>query len=155
MQYSFYGGQQGKNFEIAAVFKNKIEMMQDLMKRYQSQVAIGDLILISYGMPNEDTPSYRENMELDAEAYGHTYNATLWQKIYTEENHTEIQDITGTEIEYVSKDFGLGYKLIAVLTGNTPVFKVEYDALKANQKPSVTIDNTNIDLPILTFHLPV
>lgn len=155
MQYSFYGGQQGKNFEIAAIFKNKIEMMQDLMKRFQSSIAIGDLVLISYGLPNQDSPAYRDNVNLDVGTYGHTYNATLWQKIYTEKGSSQIQDVTGTEIEYISKDFGLGYKLIAVLTGNTPVFDVRYDPLKANQKPSVTIDNTNIDIPILTFHLPV
>lgn len=155
MQYSFYGGQQGKNFEIAEIFANKVEMMQDLMRRYQSNISIGDLVLISYGMPNEDTPSYRANADLDVSVYGHTYNATLWQKIYTEESSKDTSDLTGIEIEYISKDFGLGYKLITVLTGNTPIFQVRYDALLANQKPSVTVDNTNIDFPILTFHLPV
>lgn len=156
MQYSFYGGQQGKNFEIAGIFNNKIEMMADLMKRYESKIAIGDLVLISYGMPNADpdTSSYRDNATIDKDVYGHTYNATLWQKIYTEENNKDIQNTTGTEIEYVSKDFGLGYKLLAVLTGNTPIFKVEYEALKADQKPSVTVDNSNIDFPVLVFHLP-
>lgn len=155
MQYSFYGGQQGKPFEIAEVFPNKVDMLKDLMRRYQSNISIGDLVLISYGMPNEDTPSYRTNADIDVAAFGHTYNATLWQKIYTEENNKDTSSLTGIEIEYVSKDFGLGYKLIAVLSGNTPVFKIEYEVLAADKKPYITIDNTNIDFPVLTFHLPV
>lgn len=158
MQYSFYGGQQGKSFEIAEVFQNKVEMMKDLMRRYQSDISIGDLVLISYGMPaniDSESPSYVDNAKIDTDAYGHTYNATLWQKIYTEEDNKEISNVTGIEIEYISKDFGLGYKLLAVLSGNTPVFEVNYNAIAADAKPSITIDNTTIDFPILTFNLPV
>lgn len=152
MQYSFYGGQQGKSFEIATIFHNKVEMMQDLMQRYSSNISIGDYVFISYGAQNEQGPSYTNNADIDAKAFGYTYNATLWQKIYTEEGD-EPTELT----EYVSKDFGLGYKLIASLTGNTPVFKVEYDVIKADQKPSITInvDSPNsVDFPLLTFHLP-
>lgn len=155
MQYSFYGGQQGKNFAISAVFKNKVEMMTDLMKRYQSSIGVGELVLISYGMPNQDSPSYRNNVDIDMEAYGHTYNSTLWQKIYTEQNSKEISDVTGIEIEYVSKDFGIGYKLIAVLTGNTPVFKIRDTIIRdVNQDPDVILDVTNLDEPTLQFLLP-
>lgn len=85
MNYSFYGGPPGKNFEIAKIFHNKVELMEDLMKRWHSSVGIGDLVLISYGLPSDlVSDSYQDNKQKDESIWGASYNVTLWQKIYTE-----------------------------------------------------------------------
>lgn len=94
MQYSFYGGQQGKNFEIAKIFHNKVELMQDLMKRWHSSIGVGELVLISYGLPSDLTSqSYQKNRDLDLSIWKATYNVSVWQKIYTEissESESEV-----------------------------------------------------------------
>lgn len=212
MQYSFYGGQQGKNFEIAKIFHNKVELMQDLMQRWYSSIGTGDLVLIAYGSPNDTKSSfYQKNAEIDLNVYKKIYNVTLWQKIYTEKDAAEEQkaliqaldtkypdknkaywdeyySIVGFETqyiiygldaleqqrkdgtitdeeyyekfaeivnkEYVSEDFGLGYKLIASLAGSTPTLDIKYEVIDSGENPRIEIDNSNVDQPILTFYLP-
>lgn len=212
MQYSFYGGQQGKNFKIAKIFHNKVELMQDLMQRWYSSIGTGDLVLIAYGSPNDTKSSfYQKNADIDLNVYKKIYNVTLWQKIYTEKDAAEEQkaliqaldtkypdknkaywdeyySIVGFETqyiiygldaleqqrkdgivtdeeyytkfaeivnkEYISEDFGLGYKLIASLAGSTPTMDIKYEVIDANENPRIEIDNTNVDQPILTFYLP-
>lgn len=172
---SFYGGQQGKNFKISAIFRSaeKDDNIQntnqslrgDLDLGWTSPIGIGELVYISYGLPGEITSTsfdvYGYNKALDGEL-GHAYNGTIWQKIYKEpETGHEIpqDELTGIEILWSSssnarKD-GFGYKLIASTTGTTPTLTVNTTELLPDGRPNVSIDNTNLDFPTLTFELPV
>lgn len=54
--YSFYGGNQGQNFSVSAIFENKIALMADLEKRWSSSIGVGEYVFISYGAPNRNQP---------------------------------------------------------------------------------------------------
>lgn len=172
---SFYGGQQGKNFKISAIFRSAEKdsntqntnqsLRGDLDLGWTSPIGIGELVYISYGLSGEITDTsfdvYGYNKALD-NGLGHAYNGTIWQKIYKEpETGHEIpqDELTGIEILWSSssnahKD-GFGYKLIASTTGTTPTLTVNTTELLPDGRPDVSIDNTNLDFPILTFELPV
>lgn len=156
MAISFYGGQQGKSFKISKIFKNKVEMMQDLIQRWQSPIGIGELVFISYGIPNDDDGDYLTNRDVDLQtAPFKTYNSTLWQKIYTEEDSKYDDELTGLDIYYVSEDYGFGYKLVASLTGNTPKLTLgDTQILNANENPRVEPNYDDLDSPTFTFYLP-
>lgn len=160
MQYSFYGGQQGKSFLISGIFENKSELKADLNKRWSSPIGQGEFVLISYGLPDitEDS-SYHTNSESDINTFGRVYNTTLWQKIYLEEGAAdEVYPFDPNNFELVFPDkatYGIAYKLIAAMTGNTPIISLDtIDVLNADQNPYVTLDMTNAERPVLTFHLP-
>lgn len=149
---SFYGGPSGQSFEIQEVFKNKVAMYADLQKRWQSSLGVGSFVFIAYGLPGQG--EYDVNKAIDINEYSQTYNSTLWQKIYIENTVKDKTALSGIETIFASEDYGLGYRLIASCTGNTPQFEVLANILAANEKPFVTIDNTDVDSPKLTFHLP-
>lgn len=173
---SFYGGQQGKSFKISAVFRSAEKddpdnhnpnqsLRGDLDLGWNSPIGIGELVYISYGLSGDITSTsfdvYGYNKWLDHNL-GHAYNGTIWQKIYKEPDtgHEIPQDeLTGIEILWSSasnarKD-GFGYKLIASTTGTTPTLTIQTQELLPEQSPDVSIDNTDLDFPILTFKLPV
>lgn len=158
--FSFYGGQQGKNFEIKQIFKNKVAMVADLDKRWQSPIGVGEIVMISYGLPGgtpEQRAIYDANKDVDTAKYKRAYNSTLWQKIFTEEEHAGEEPIRGIEILYLSdKNYGLGYKLITSLTGETPRIKIILPStvLNADQEPTVDVDNNDTDFPSVLFSLP-
>lgn len=171
---SFYGGQQGKNFKISAIFrsaeKDKTEnnnpnqsLRGDLDLGWNSPIGIGELVYISYGLSGTITDTsfdvYGYNKALDHELK-HAYNGTIWQKIYKEPDtgHEIPQDeLTGIEILWASNanTEGFGYKLIASTTGTTPTLTVNTTELLPDGRPNVSINNTDLDFPILTFELPV
>lgn len=160
MQYSFYGGQQGKSFLISAIFENKSELKADLNKRWSSSIGQGEFVIISYGLPDTAVDdSYNANATNDINIYGRTYNTTLWQKIYLEEGaEDEVYPFDPNNFELIFPDnatYGVAYKLIAAMTGNTPVIHLDTtEVLNADQQPYVTLDITNAERPVLTFHLP-
>lgn len=141
---SFYGGPAGKSFAIKKIFTSKNgltdSLTRDLALGWVSLINVGDFVVVSYGLPSDDNYEIFKKIDLDAE--GVSYNSTLWQKCYDENNKQAAN--------------GLSYKLIASLTGNTPKFKIKQPitVLDANQKPTVTIDNTDVDQPVITFSLP-
>lgn len=225
---SFYGGQQGKSFKVSKIFKDKVAMVEDLNLRWQSPIGVGEIVFISYGMPNvrmfegtafagstlpevggdtaplrninnrfsmmkigdnyKDTtrqnvyfilktiqqasgsdrtqdfytftylteptyPGYYK--QIDLEAYGKTYNSTLWQKIYRESSDAGENELDGLEVYLLNQDYGFGYKLLASLTGSTPFISVaNAEVLAPAANPSVSIDTSDIDAPILKFGLP-
>ena len=152
---SFYGGPNGQSFAVKKIFNNKVEMDADLIRGWTSPVQPGEFVIISYGMPNEDktltTKSvYEANRDIDLANDGKTYNATLWQKTYDE-----------SVVRTSSK--GLAYRLLASMTGNTPLINIldtvienagatETDSKKVNVW--LDYDSTNVDYPQLTFHFP-
>ena len=139
-------------------------MAEDLKQRWKSPIGVGDFVFISYGLPSGDydKTDYDENRKIDEVVYeGKNYNSTLWEKIYTEKEQSGNNELTGVEFLYLDKNYGLGYKLVASLTGETPRIVIVDDintrperVLHANEDPYVTVDNNNTDYPQITFHLP-
>lgn len=180
MNNSFYGGQPGRSLTIKHVFRNKVEMADDLKKRWQSDIGVEDLVFISYGLPstqkeNSSDTYYMDNVQIDLNAYHKNYNSTLWKKFYRETskvsdgiNNTPlgiepIDSDSGLEEVFIENTgTGLGYQLIASFTGNTPKIILDPNAgdgngttvLNANEKPYITLDLNNTDEPKLHFHLP-
>lgn len=138
--YSFYGGRKGQDFSIATVFSTRVEMETDLTKGWTSPIPVTSYVMISYGLPSD--PNYATYRDQDIEAYGVSYNSTLWQKIYNED-----EDMTAN---------GLSYQLIASLTGNTPRISIDkpITVLDADEDPDVDINSTNPDDVVVTFKLP-
>ena len=138
--YSFYGGRKGQDFSIAMVFSTRVEMETDLTKGWTSPIPVTSYVMISYGLPSD--PNYATYRDQDIEAYGVSYNSTLWQKIYNED-----EDMTAN---------GLSYQLIASLTGNTPRISIDkpITVLDADEDPDVDINSTNPDDVVVTFKLP-
>lgn len=174
---SFYGGQSGKDFKISAIFRNKSELIADLNKRWNSSINIGELVLISYGLPamasvkdkngnllSEPSSEFVDNKNSDWEKFKKTYNSTLWIKIYKENSDLsqEYEELLQIEKEFVSanddsaKDFGLGYALLASFTGETPYIRINYDVLDACEDPyiEVDMDHATPEIPIFNLHLP-
>jgi hypothetical protein len=109
-------------------------------KGWASPISIGEFVVISYGLPN-DVTTYEANRNKDLNSVDkRSYNSTLWQKCYDE--------------DYSDSTTGIYYKLISSMTGNTPSFIVKYVALEAYESPYATIDNTDLDKPILTIYMP-
>lgn len=94
--------------------------------------------MVSYGLPGDN--KYEEYKQIDLDAEGRAYNATLWQKGYD---------------ETAGNANGLNYKMIASLAGNTPKIRVgDTVVLNPVENPDVDIDITDPDQPELTFSLP-
>lgn len=139
----FYGGPNGQSFDIKEIFTSKNgltdSLASDLAKGWTSPIAVGEFVIISYGMPNDE--NYNELRKIDLDKEGKGYNSTLWRKRYDEEK---------------GNAGGLYYELIASMTGNTPHILVEQPSfiLNANEEPEVIYDGSNIDLPVIQFCLP-
>lgn len=175
---SFYGGQSGKDFKISAIFRNKSELIADLNKRWNSSINVGELVLISYGLPAMDSirdengnllpmpdskSEFMQNKNSDWEKFKKTYNSTLWIKIYKEESKLsqEYEELLQIEKEFISanddsaKDFGLGYALLASFTGETPYLQITHDIINADKAPYISPDNDSTpEVPKYTLHLP-
>lgn len=166
MMYSLYGGRQGKDFKISKIFSNRVALEQDLNLGYYSTVGVGEIVCISYGLPNDENGQYKNNKEIDLNRYEKTYNLTFWEKVYGNETN-EVQEDNGeivevdtnseidTKIYQINSGIsGFGYRLIGSSTGNTPVFDVVTEAIAPDANPEVKIEPANIDNPLLTFSLP-
>lgn len=146
---SFYGGPAGISFEIKEIFTTKVSLEAELTKGWHSNIQPGEYVVVSYGLPSDDMyDSYRI---IDVNAYGKSYNSTLWQKVYNEDG--EIADATPTTVI----QSGFYYRMIASMTGNTPRIMVSNPAViveNADYSPTIDYDNSNVDQPVITFHLP-
>ena len=175
---SFYGGQSGKDFKISAIFRNKSELIADLNKRWNSSINVGELVLISYGLPAMDSirdengnllpmpdskSEFMINKNSDWEKFKKTYNSTLWIKIYKEESKLsqEYEELLTIEKEFIAandssaKDFGLGYALLASFTGETPYLQLNHDTINADKTPSISPDKDSTpEVPKYTLYLP-
>lgn len=134
--------------------------------RWQSSIGVGEIVLVSYGLPGgrENTLiDYDEQRNIDLNQYGRSYNSTLWQKIYIEEAESKEYQLREIETIFVSGTYGLGYRLLASLTGETP--KIDFvfnkgevenggNVLNANEHPRLTINTLDFDNPKITFWLP-
>lgn len=175
---SFYGGQSGKDFKISAIFRNKSELIADLNKRWNSSINVGELVLISYGLPAMDSirdengnllpmpdskSEFMINKNSDWEKFKKTYNSTLWIKIYKEESKLsqEYEELLTIEKEFIAandssaKDFGLGYALLASFTGETPYLQLNHEVINADKTPLISPGKDSTpEVPKYTLHLP-
>lgn len=93
-------------------------------------------------------------------ADGKLFNTTIWQKIYKDDipikTDTKIDPIKGIDRYMISDDFGVGYELVACLTGNTPEISVESSWIYTDQKPRAYLNKENYDAekPLIHFDLP-
>lgn len=169
--YSFYGGPQGQSFSFSAIFPNRVALKEDLNQTGFSPVQLNEYVFINYGLQNDDQEYFNTNRDEDNKAYdGHSYNSTLWQKIYTKElvpteepnkfyYHNNKYHIT--DIEYVpnvdpeTSEFKYCYICLGVLNGYTPEFQLEpTKTLNPNESPKVGLDNSNTEFPKIQFELP-
>ena len=93
-------------------------------------------------------------------ADGKLFNTTIWQKIYKDDvpikTDTKTDPIKGIDRYMISDDFGVGYELVACLTGNTPEISVESSWIYTDQKPRAYLNKENYDAekPLIHFDLP-
>ena len=174
--YSFYGGIQGQSFSFSAIFSSKAALELDITANSFSAIQLNEFVFINYGSQlikndKEEKSIYEINKEIDKEAYGQTYNATVWQKIYRSNLKNLDNSNTNSYIyvynndkyyitdivpqEKTNNDNGYCYICIGYLQGTTPIFSVnEPVSLAPADKPTVNIDNTDIEKPSITFGIP-
>ena len=93
-------------------------------------------------------------------ADGKLFNTTVWQKIYKDDipikTDTKIDPIKGIDRYMISDNFGVGYELVACLTGNTPEISVESSWIYTDQEPRAYLNKENYDAekPLIHFDLP-
>lgn len=136
---NFYGGPQGRSFEIAKVFSNYTALIADL-NNIDSSIGVGSYVLISYGNPNTD--EYQTNEKIDAE----NYNCTLYKKGYYGKN--EPNTVYRNE-----EAQGYGYKLIASIVAAPTHINIEHEVLKPDGVPDALVEQVNNNATV-TFKLP-
>ena len=121
----------------------------------------------SFSVSTGEFKSYSENKDIDLKKYGKTFNGSLWQKVYINQ-----EDLQNTSFRYISDiyqgqieesevlfiknaNFGVGYKLISSIVGEIPVFSLKDTiVLPPKDNPKVEINVISPDNPQLQFSLP-
>ena len=139
----FYGGPNGKSFEISWIFTTKTgdgnSLDKDVSMGWKSSISVGSYVVVSYGDPSsEDFDTYHQE---DLKNDGKSYNATLWQKIYDENQN---------------KNNGIAYRLITSISGYTPriQFVTPVEKLDADADPQIEYDFSDIERPKIKLKLP-
>lgn len=120
----FYGGINGQSFKITKKFSNFVELIADANKGWNSSACmVGEYVAIDYGNPDANASSeYQTNKAIDFNYNGKYYNATVWQKIYTELTSSTEEVVVGQTTGAAN---GIGYKLIFYVA--VPPFSVTTD----------------------------
>lgn len=90
---SFYGGQPGKDFRVSKIFNSRVELEEDLKQRWYSNIGVGEMVFISYGLANDADTS---EIEVTSENMPYIINDVT--EVFWGEYET---DIFPTEREYV------------------------------------------------------
>lgn len=90
---------------------------------------------------------------------GKLFNTTIWEKCYTNDDELIAKDeridpVNGMDKYVISDDFGIGYHLIASLTGNVPMVTANSEWIFTDQEPKASIDNSDVERPNIHFKLP-
>ena len=90
---------------------------------------------------------------------GKLFNTTIWEKCYTSDDELIAKDeridpVNGMDKYVISDDFGIGYHLIASLTGNVPMVTANSEWIFTDQEPKASIDNSDVERPNIHFKLP-
>lgn len=109
---------------------------------------------IEYKVPTRQQDGSYENI-----ADGKLYNTTIWEKCYTSDDKTivdneRIDPVNGMDKYVISDDFGIGYHLIASLTGNVPAIIINSEWIFTDQEPKASIDSSDVERPNIHFKLP-
>lgn len=157
--------------------------ISDIMPGEYVMISYGSYSI--YSSDEGDKTQYQVNYDIDYPIYNRSYNGTLWEKIYYEPTEQDIADLinddftvgsdpggtgfeditdgngitflmSGNETIFYSRDYGLGYKLITAMVGNTPLLGVAEPTIILGplEDPDVTIDSSDINNPELQFYLP-
>ena len=144
------------------LIKNNESLLGDLKKRWYSDIGVGEIVIVSYGMPHDIEYDIYKNIDLKyqhksingtniiVEDNNKTYNSTLWQKVYIDEG----QNIGKHDLLVEDATYGLAYRLLSSMTGNTPSFNFQTHIVDNDEEPWVEVDSTNVDYPILHMYLP-
>lgn len=112
---------------------------------------------------NEETGNY------ETKADGKLYNTTIWQKCYKDDyisvngapQPIPVKSNGKTEVNsmdkyVISDDYGIGYYLVASLTGSTPIVSAESEWIPTDNKPSVSVkyNENDIENAVFDFDLP-
>ena len=92
-------------------------------------------------------------------ADGKLYNTTIWEKCYTSDDKTivdseRIDPVNGMDKYVISDDFGIGYHLVASLTGNVPMITADSEWIFTDQEPKASVNNSDAEHPNIHFKLP-
>lgn len=109
---------------------------------------------IEYKIPTRQQDGSYENI-----ADGKLYNTTIWEKCYTSDDkiivdNERIDPVNGMDKYVISDDFGIGYHLIASLTGNVPAIIINSEWIFTDQEPKASIDSSDVERPNIHFKLP-
>lgn len=188
---NFNGGPRGQSFSINAIFPNKFALVNDLRGISYSNVGLNEYVMINYGLQQENPKGflnntktdqeivYESNVRVDQGQFNKTYNATLWQKIYTKDltyykdniwqhinNYYYLDDIivlnqnnnpyTIDKLKEFQQIEGSAYCYICLtsMMGITPQIEVETHNIAPKDSAQIGIDNTNIANPKLNFYIP-
>lgn len=161
MSIPFYGGINGQSFKITSKFDNFVALIADANKGWNSSACmVGEYAVIDYGDPEADASSpYQTNKAIDFNYDGKYYNATVWQKIYTELTSSTDQVVVGQTSGVAN---GIGYKLLfyvavppfSVTTNNPGVITLDPgDGAGGMTNPTVMATDTG-DVYNFQFSLP-
>jgi len=92
-------------------------------------------------------------------ADGKLFNTTIWEKCYTSDDKLVVEDeridpVNGMDKYMINDDFGIGYHLVASLTGNVPIITVDSEWIFTNQEPKASVDSSDAEHPNIYFKLP-
>lgn len=168
---SFYGGLRGKDLHITKTFNNFLEAINDIKNNKNSNVPIGEYILISYGASDE--VSHLQNRDIDNNTFGRNFNSSIYRKIfvyrdddYSLDSQTLLTKIINyddqtTTLSTLYFHYGVGYKYITGLRGAIPQLLGPTDSY--NLISEYTLPETEItgiinsedpDYPIISFTVP-
>lgn len=108
---------------------------------------------------NVKVPTKQQDGSYESVADGKLYNTTIWEKCYTSDDELIVEDeridpVNGMDKYVISDDFGIGYHLIASLTGNVPMVTANSEWIFTDQEPKTSIDNSDVERPNIHFKLP-
>lgn len=129
MNRSFYGGPQGQSFIFRAIFPNYLALQTDIGKGFNSEIGVGEFVLISYGDPNKNDGIFNANLQIDAT----NHNNEVYCKAYDENGFT--------------------YQFITNISTVSPAASVTPTVVDSLASPDVTVTSSNGNYDF-SFKLP-
>lgn len=104
-------------------------------------------------------PTKQQDGSYESVADGKLYNITIWEKCYTSDDELIVEDeridpVNGMDKYVINDDFGIGYHLVASLTGNVPMITADSEWIFTDQEPKASVNNSDAERPNIHFKLP-
>lgn len=108
---------------------------------------------------NVKVPTKQQDGSYESVADGKLYNTTIWEKCYTSDDELIVEDeridpVNGMDKYVINDDFGIGYHLVASLTGNIPTITADSEWIFTDQEPKASVNNSDAEHPNIHFKLP-